>query len=193
MPEHVGPTPGGAGRDRSSNTVATASVIAALLTAAVVGTLVFRMMAGGDEPPIRVRGGSIHLDLNGPDARWEQIGSTNEWKIKGDPKRDQRDFYFEIDPATVCPANGANKGEKKGTGKIITLTYSDGTEIVIEVKNNKRTRVMGPGLALSNTDQTLSLNRTEGFLLGIAIDGQKNCTFTSKDDFKGMGLFDYEN
>lgn len=191
MPEHVGPPPGAAGRDRSRNTVATASVIAALLTAAVVGTLVFRMMAGGDEPPIRVRGGSIHLDLNGPKVEWEQIGTTNEWKIKREPKRDNGDFYFDIDPATACAADTNNKGNKKGQGTIITLTHSDGAEITVEVKNNKKTRVMGAGLTLDNNNQTLSLNRPEGFLLGIAIDGVKNCTFRSKEDFKGMGLFDY--
>ncbi len=190
MPEHVGPPPGVAGRDRSWNTVATASVIAALLTAAVVGTLVFSMMAGGDEPPIRVRGGSIHLDLNGPKVEWERIGSSDEWKIKHEPQRDNEDFYFDIDPATVCAADSNNKGNKKGQGTIVTLTHSDGAEITVAVKNNKKTRVTGAGLTPEHDNQTLSLKR-DGFLLGIAIDGVKNCTFTSKEDFKGMGLFDY--
>ncbi len=167
--------------------VGTAIAFAGLVAvAAVVGTIIFRPMAG-DEPSIRVGGGSIYLDLIGPGAQWEQIGSSDKWRVKGEPKRDKADYYYDISAMTGC------SGPVKGFGKKAELVHSDGKKIDLEVKN-KKTEVTGSGLELSNNNQTLSYVNDDESLKSIALgngDGPPHCTFNAASEFKVMLLSDY--
>jgi len=188
MPEHVGPQSPTTTGDSSRISVGTAIAFAGLAAvAAVVATIIFKPMAG-DEPSIRVRGGSVDLVLESPGAEWEPIsGSGDKWRMKNQKDRNKDDFYFVIDQTDGC------SGPLKGKAKHVELILSNSTTIDVKVNANK-TEVKGPDLSasgdtLSTKDKTLSLSKMKVGTGG----GATECNYAAGLKVPFIGLHDYQD
>lgn len=95
---------------------------------------------GGDEPPIRVKGGSIYLDLISDSNTWEYDGKADVWHIFGNPPRSKDDLVLFIDYTTGAPrflhAEKLGIFHKDDTGKIVELEIkSTGKSIRVKRKD----------------------------------------------------------
>lgn len=140
----------------------------ALLGGAVVWCL--QAFRAGDEPPIRVKGGSLSLDLSG--GTWKKRGSGEQkWKISHGTRGKE-----EYDVAIV--ASGTGCMEKAPKGKTVRVEYTEGKTVRwVEIKapgRNTRVDASDP-LTLTNGGQTLMWGGT-GYVSRIEVDSQV-CTF----------------
>src|SRR5215207_8510890 len=68
-------------------------LITAAAIGAAVGAAVSHFLEGqltlrsGDEPPIRIKGGSIHCEILSDSVHWEDDGNPQNWKLSGDRVR----------------------------------------------------------------------------------------------------------
>ena len=153
----------------------------AALTAAAIGVLVgagvtlgiLYVTSSGDEPPIRVRNGSIQLEVGA--STWKQTG--NVWKISGGAK--QVDSYWLY----LAPTNPAACQSPKINGNGIVFGLNDGTQVRVESKNRKTEVTSTRPLTLSADKKTLSYGGGDVYITEIRLDGASGsqCTFASKD------------
>jgi hypothetical protein len=129
----------------------------------------------GDEPPIRVRNGSIQLEVLHSTRHWQQTG--NVWKIsQGTRLVDSYWLYF-------APTNPAECKAVKANGNKIRFIMDDGTEVVVESKNKKTEVSSTIPLTLSADEKTLSYGTAATFIKEIRFDGAGDylCQFAVKD------------
>lgn len=110
----------------------------------------------GDEPPIRVKGGSIYFDLIAPDDAdntWDADSSDNTWKVRSGKRKDDNLGFAVLTSNTTnhpCPASAHDV-------KLVSFEFTPTTPTpppptplpkkVYEIRSSgKKTRVSGEGL-----------------------------------------------
>jgi ketosteroid isomerase-like protein len=151
---------------------------AALLTGAV-SYGVFKILATGDEPPIRVRHGSIILEVVHSDVEWRQIGSDQKhWKLsRGTRQSDRYQLYLAPSDPTHC------QNTTQTAADVLRFVLDDNPTMWIEVKSvGRKTDVTSSiPLELSANERELSFGGTGNFVTSIVLDGTARCSFAAKD------------
>ena len=167
------------------------ALAAAALVGAVVATIGVILLGPlqpiGDEPPIRVRNGSVDLQVG---SAWESVnGDPKNWKIKGEPPRDGNDYEVIVGGAssTECPNTTA-------TGNPVTFTVKEGNNvvgsIVVRATGNK-TRVRSDKDLTQSVDRLISHVGSGPFISEIAVGSSGAlCTFTAKNPNLKVALLD---
>lgn len=178
-----------------------AITVAALAGAVALAGILY--LAGafetGDEPPIRVKNGSLELYLASSGERWKQQEDPKHWKISGGKRaKDPLDVAIALNPAEVNVGTTPCTAQA-GTGDPLILTYSNGTSTLatITIKstpNGKRTLVESTAdLSLSSVDpkNRLLTYSTDGFISRIVLGTNTMCTFTKKEQLAELVIMDY--
>lgn len=143
------------------------------------------MSMSEDEPPIRVRGGSIVIDLLGG-GEFEEHGPRDKknWKIVGDPPRERSNYTVAIvSSAETCPSRIVTDVPK------VTVTYSDGQWVQFAAAGN------GTKITTMNAiDHEVPAERrrlrygAEGYIQNIDVGSP--CTFSAADPNLRVYLLD---
>jgi hypothetical protein len=153
------------------------------------------VMRAGDEPPIRVRGGSIEIELlplsSAQDKEYEEEPQSTEpgkkWQIKGAARGNNRFLVV------ITSANPNCRGEVKDGNKV-EVSYSDGQVVDFETPS-QRTKITGRPNRLNNpARQRLTYTGASGtFINEVRITGGGSpftCTFTAADPTLQIFLLD---
>lgn len=143
-----------------------ATLLGGLLAgAAIAGAVLWclRLFRAGDEPPIRVKGGSLHLDLH-KGGTWQRLGGSGKWRISTG-QRSREEYCVSI--------SGSGKGCSVPCGRRVKITYTDGARVdVVEIKapglNTMVESTRALTLASGGTRLTLP---GSGFISRIEVDG----------------------
>ena len=167
-------------------------VIGTLGTAAVVAGLYIAVKTLSDEPPIRVRNGSITLHAG-------LIGGTQwEWKEKGNGYDHEPGeaisftwkFWVRVDPGTG--SNPCNLDPQIGEGDRIDVTFlSDGSERKIFFDRvgpfwHVRTKVQ-PKPLVNPDGNTLLKSIGAGYVTKVEV-GDLTCTFDAKERLEAINI-----
>lgn len=153
----------------------------ALLGAWLIGAFDAAPLAG-DEPPIRVRNGSIELQLLHPTHKFEEAdGSTDKknWRIETEPSRQSNDVTV-----LVLPSDFNNcKGGFVESGNKVEFVYSTGNRITVQSNGSKKIRVKGqdPLENPSGNRQLLRYDVAGVYIQSIDVGSKNLCTFTAAD------------
>lgn len=118
-------------------------------------SLLVNASSTGDEPPIRVRGGSIYFDLIAPDDAentWDPDSGDNTWKVRSGKRKDDNLGFAVLtsNTANPCPASTHDV-------KMISFQFTPTPPTpppptplpkkVYEIRSSgKKTRISGEGL-----------------------------------------------
>lgn len=150
---------------------------AALLAAAA--TYYYLTSKAGDEPPIRVKGGSIHLELIHNSKSWKEDGNRRKWKLSGGTRGSNTLAVY------LAPKNAAHCSVTYASADYVEFVYSDGTTIEIRPINNK-TKVTSSGDLTKSDDQNLMYQKPGGFIDVIKVGGQEVCNFSEPGQLHGV-------
>lgn len=157
------------------------TAIVAILTGATACT------GGGDEPPIRVKNGSLDLWLLSNRGQWKQDGNSRNWMGPGRRKKDDLDIIVAVGDGATC------KAPLDRTGRKLEVHYSDSTEVDLQSTGNHTKVTSSKDLAPGN--RMLQLLTYQGgpddYISSIVLDGATVCTFASKQQFHGLVVLDY--
>lgn len=141
-------------------------------------------LLGGDEPPIRVRGGSMLIDLltdGSADFEPDDPSDKKKWHIKDQPQRDRNNFLVVV-VSTTC--NGKVK-----SGNKVDIVYSDGQSVEFK-SNSQHTRIT----ALKDLDhpsgKLLKYEAAGQYVSAVKVDGADLCTFGAYDQTLQVFLLD---
>lgn len=159
------------------------ALTAAALVGAVIATVVVitlgPMQPLGDEPPIRVRNGSVDLQLQAG-GKWESNGGDKKnWKIKGEPDRDSNQY-----DVVVYGANSSTCANGSTTGNPVIFTVMEGTSVVgtIEVRAaGNKTRVKSDKDLGQSVDELISHSGNERFISDVTVGSNSVCKLTAKN------------
>jgi hypothetical protein len=179
-----------------------AGIGAAAVVAGIVkyGYAALETRAGGDEPPIRVKGGSIHFEVLSTSSHW----AKNPWGIwktsNGSRKKDALDIIISVGPgATVTPPLDR-------TGTTLQMYYcadsSCSQQFMVEIDSafdfpvGRKTQINPNGVTFTPDGQWLnspddSDSTKPGYVSRIVLDGQTICSFKNKDEFRELVILDY--
>jgi len=155
-------------------------VLLALASAACGNLRLF----SGDEAPIRVKGGSIHLELLNATRTWKKNGSDGtKWKMSGGT-RNHADYKL-----TFAAQQGACSvtPDRKTTVKV---TYSDNHWIEFTGQGNHTAVTSDVGLQTSADERTLSYVVSGGYISAIHLDGHLACAFAASGEFTSLDAED---
>jgi hypothetical protein len=154
------------------------AAFAALLTGAVTYGF-FQLVLADDEAPIRVRHGSIILEVVDSGVEWRQIGADQKhWKLsRGSRQSDRYQLYL----APTDPAHCQNTTQ--ATGGVLRFVLNDTPTMWVEVKSvGRKTDVTSSiPLELSANGRELSFGDTGNYVTSIVLDGTARCSFAAKD------------
>jgi hypothetical protein len=138
----------------------------------------------GDEAPIRVKGGSIHLELLNATRTWKKNGSDpRKWKMSGGTRTH---VDYKLTFATEQAACSVT-AERKTT---VRVTYSDNHWIEFTGQGNHTTVTSDVGLQTSPDERTLSYLVSGGYMSAIHLDGRLACAFASPGEFTSLDAED---
>jgi hypothetical protein len=138
---------------------------------------------GGDEAPIRVKGGSIHLELLTGAQTWMKVGSDDKrWKMSGG-RRNHADYALTVNAKAGCSAIAGRK-------TVVRVTYSDNHWIEFSGQGNHTAVTADVGLSTSTDQRTLSYVVSSGHISAISLDGSLVCAFGSAGDFQSLDASD---
>jgi hypothetical protein len=160
-------------------------LIVVVLIVLVGGGLYVVMSLLGDEPPIRVRNGSMEVVL-----------AQGEWKDDGDawtPSEGKSRSAFTV---TVVSANGhACQAGQTGSGKEVWVLYSDKSEFTFKFAGffNPKTKVRPKDKLAKITPQLLRYGQPDdgGFVIGVGTRSGANtwsCTFASPEQLSEITI-----
>ena len=145
----------------------------------------------GDEPPIRVKNGSLNVDVLSKTATWEKNGSRKKWKLKswGTRGRDEFDVVI-VTSGKVCVPGSAS-------GEVVIIEYTETTpqgnvlrSVRIESKN-KKTEVINASHDLDHTPDERGINfNVPGYISKIKVDAHE-WTFASAGDLDYALLMEF--
>ena len=161
----------------SENPLATAAAIGLGIVIGAGAVIGFDLiMATGDEPPIRVRNGSIELEVLHKSAYWKQVGSDGtHWKINQGTRLSDKYWMY------LAPTNSADCNAAKANGNVIRFVLSDDSWVQVESHNNK-TDVTSDKVLTRSADKKFLRYGPEGlYIKAIRLDGSDRCTFGAKD------------
>jgi hypothetical protein len=138
----------------------------------------------GDEAPIRVKGGSIDLELLRGDQTWKKTGGDDmRWKISGG-RREHEDYSLAFDVKQgACTLDAGRK-------TVVRVTYSDSHWIEFSAQGNHTAVQSDVALRTSADERTLSYAVSTGYISGISLDGRLACAFASKAEFTKLDAND---
>jgi hypothetical protein len=155
------------------------AAVAALLTGGATYYF-FKVLAAGDEAPIRVRHGSVILEVVHATQHWRQIGSNQRhWKLsRGTRQTDQYQVYF----APTDPAHCQNTVNVRGM--VVRFVLNNDEQMWIQVRSTTRQTDVTSSipLDLSADEKEISFGGTGNFVTSITVDGTARCSFPSKDN-----------
>jgi hypothetical protein len=140
----------------------------------------------GDEPPIRVRGGTMHLDLlaeGDTDFEKDNASDKKKWHIKGSPNRDRNKFLVVIVSAS------ANCNGKVASANKVDIVYSDGQNVEFK-SNSQNTKITAQKDLEYQGAKWLKYEVDGGFISAVKVDNQNLCTFGAKDGTLQIFLLD---
>ena len=164
----------------------------AFLVAVALGILVsigvivlLRVLADtGDEPPIRVKNGSLELHLLYQNATWTNAG--NHWKTSGTRRQDLLQL-------TVATRGKANCTAYTVSAIDLEITYADpsGNDLMkVDIKSTGNHSKVTPSQPMSASGSVLSYP-TAGFIKSIVADGTTMCTFTTANQLDHLVILDF--
>ena len=143
-----------------------AAALGAVAGAAIASTFTSATLRSGDEPPIRVRHGSMRIQLlhKQQTRKFEKEGNPKKWKVNGPADRAKEAYLVVVlpdDPTkiVVAPAND------------VVILYSDGKWVHFKA-TGKKTRVTAEEDLQQVTDQELKYNGFGGYIARVEVDGQ---------------------
>ncbi len=166
------------------------------LVAAAVGVVVGAVIVvigvwsgfvlAGDEAPIRVKQGSIEIELLYAGKEWKQDGTAQNWKMKtGTRTSEDYELY-------IAPSNSANcSGGLTPKGKVIRFEYSDGAYVQLQAQNFKTRVTANRDLVKSSNGSTLTYQTATGGISLIKVDTTNICTFAQPDPKLAVVLVDH--
>jgi hypothetical protein len=163
----------------TENPAATAAAIGLGLLVGAGITFALVCLATGDEPPIRVRNGSVELEVLHKDRHWKEVGNTGtKWKLsRGERLTDVYQLYL----APTDPADCGNVVSAEP--KIIRYIVDDDAWIQVESKQNKTEVTSSARLTLSSDEKILRYGTNDNYIEIIRLDNSSTdrCTFSKKD------------
>ena len=167
------------------------AITAAAITGGTIVYVAFKILTGsgtGDEPPIRVKGGSVRIEMAAKknSNKWDTVSNV-KWKFKNGKR--ENDTYEVV----VGMLPGAEyKNGTYATGKKVRATYSDNAWVEFE-SSGKLTTVTTSTAFVQPEDMVLEHEAIggQGFINSVSVDGQPLCTFTAKEQLGAIVLLDY--
>lgn len=167
-------------------------------TAVVGGTIIYLALAlaaalsGGDEPPIRVKGGSEHFIISYDTWERQQNNDDKNWKAKNRTRgKDALDVVVLYNPGASCRDHYVTADE-------IKIVYEDsGTTNGVTLKSTgNHIKVTSDKDLTRSTDlKTLSYGTpNQGHISRIEINGNATnpfCTFSAADQFDELLILDW--
>lgn len=162
------------------------AVLVILLLAAYLFGLYYPL---GDEPPIRVKNGSLVIELG--EGEWENGGDDSWSPSKGSHTGN---FLVRVDG----PGKGDCQKTSTATGKMVDLSYSAGGGVSFQagkkfpwIGRPWQTQVR-PRKDLVRSGRTLTYNPAEGYIKEIVVKGGGTpwtCTFDQKYDDDALMIY----
>ena len=143
-----------------------AAALGAAAGVAIASAFKTSTIRSGDEAPIRVRHGSMRIQLlhRQQTRKFVQMGNPRKWTIDGNADR-ARDEYIVVvlpdDPTKIVVMEAVN----------VVIVYSDGKWVHFK-STGRKTRVTGERDLQLNTDQELKYNGSGGYIARVEVDGQ---------------------
>ena len=144
------------------------------------------LMRTGDEPPIRVRGGTMHLDLlaeGDKDFEKDNAADKKKWHIKDSPNRNRNNFLVVVVSAS------ANCNGKVVSANKVDVDYSDGQSVEFK-SNSNHTKITAQKDLEQEAVRWLKYEAAGGYISAVKVDGQNLCTFGAKDTTLQIFLLD---
>ena len=159
-----------------------ATAIVAILAGAAACTA-----GGGDEPPIRVKNGTLDLWLLSNRGEWTQDGNSRNWKLPGRRKSDDLGIVIAVGDGAVC------KAPLERTGRKLEVHYSDATEVDLQSTGNHTKLTASKDLTIRRgTAQLLTYQGgPDDYISSIVLDGATVCSFTAKTQLYSLVILDY--
>jgi hypothetical protein len=142
---------------------------------------ILRLLSDSDEAPIRVRNGSLDLELLSTTQKWTQAGTSGNWNISSSQRfKDAFDLVVAVRPGAAC-------GGQSASGAEIIFTYSNDKKVRLQSIGRHTWVKPDTGVTLtwdSATPGKLSYI-TDGFLKSIETGNGTGggvtpmCTFTA--------------
>jgi hypothetical protein len=165
------------------------AIVAVIFALAALTYFAFRLFTTGVEPPIRVRNGSMLIELAG----------IQEWKADGDAwtpsdGKSAGTFQVKVDASgdAVC------EGGTAASGKDISIWYSDNTEVRFKLSGlfGKKTKVW-PKDTLARADpRSLRYEQVgvSGYIARVEVKGTPlKCTFSSASQLNAINICPVSN
>ena len=167
----------------------------AVLIAAAIGILIgagalllLRVLADtGDEPPIRVKNGSLELHLLATNGTWTSTG--NHWKTSGTRAHNALQL-------TVATRGKANCSAYTITANLLVIHYADqsGNEVMkVEIQSTGNHSKVTPSqpMFVSPGDPTVLGYFDAGFIKSIEADGTSMCAFSAASQLDHLLIMDW--
>ncbi len=142
-----------------------AAALGAAAGVAIASAFKLTTIQSGDEPPIRVRHGSMRIQLlhRQQTRKFVQMGSPRKWTIDGNADRGRDEYIVVVlpdDPTAIVVREAVN----------VVIVYSD-TKWVHFKSTGRKTRVTGERDLQLNTDRELKYNGSGGHIERVEVDG----------------------
>jgi hypothetical protein len=166
----------------------------ALILGGAIVAVAYKLLAAGDEPPIRVKKGSMYLELlTDADEKWEPETPTSpNWKIsKGTRSKD--------DLRVVVVTTGSHTGcqNQPATARSAELTYTEGTNIYkVRLQSTQKHLLilpLGGKRFTQEDDRNLKYEVQAGYISKIVVgqgSGEWKCNFAA-DQLEGIFVLDW--
>ena len=149
---------------------------------------IFDLLTESDEAPIRVKNGSIDMQLASTSQEWHQQGSSGNYRIPGTFRyKEEFDVTVTVRGGAVCPAY-------VGTGPDVILTFSNNRSVRLESAGRHTLVKPENGATLTwnaSAPQTL-LYQADGFIRSIAVGSGANpttmCSFTGPEQLERITI-----
>ena len=152
----------------------------ALTVGAIGGALIaarFARSKAGDEAPIRVKNGSIELQLLHPGRTFVRQGNT--YRVDGGAPRDADEYALLIEATPgACPSFPSR-------GNHVRYTHRDSKWVQIH-SNGRRTWVTSNVSLQLSPDGRLLTYPEAGHIVSIGVGGHERCTFPAAGHFQAV-------
>ena len=136
-----------------------------MVGAAIGGGIAFLVLRLADEPPIKVRGGGLGVEIisTKPNVEWEDTGS--HWKVKAPGINFWGEYKVNFNIGSNCANSGPVPGHVKSTHLVIgDLTYevtTHGINTVMKPKGEWKKSSTNPMLLEHPGDGSVTIQLTE--------------------------------
>jgi hypothetical protein len=150
------------------------------------------LLASGDEPPIRVKKGSMEFHVLHQGKFWK--GGGQAWSIGGgifgtDGGTRSKETYDVVITPNGSNVAGCPPGTRP-TGASVQFTYSDGKSVTLSA-TGKHTHVTADATLNRSANKKVLVYTPTGYIAAIAVDGTPVCTFANEDELVDVLLLDF--